>query len=142
MSPRDTRVRVTFAALNALAGVVLLVAVALVKPRFWLLDLPVALIAFTDLACAAGLFLNARWQFLALRIAAWVSLGAGLLLVALVVLTISFLRGILGDYGVAAMAVCGLVIALLVPYTLLLPIVELLWLGPARAEAAPIEPAS
>ena len=61
--------------------------------------------------------------------AAWASLVGGLGLVALAVLTMVFLRAVHGDDGLAATAISGLVVALLLPYTVLLPALELLWLN-------------
>jgi hypothetical protein len=134
----DSRVRVAFGVLNALSGVVLLCGVfVVVEPRFWALDVPAALIAAAQLSSAVGLLARQRWALRALSVAAWVSFVLGLLVVFLIVLTMVFLRGIHGDYGVAALAVSGLVVALLVPYTVVLPALELLWLKRQQAESEP-----
>ena len=60
-----------------------------------------------------------------------------LILVGLIVLTMVFLRSVHGEDGFVATAVSGLVIALLVPYTLLLPAVQLLWLRQQPSERRP-----
>lgn len=130
--------RVTFGVLNALSALVLLVGLfAVVQPRFWALDVPLALIALCLLVSAVGLLAKLPWALRALTVAAWVSFVLGLLVVSLILLTIVFLRGIHGDYGVAALAVSGLIVALLVPYTVVLPAIELLWLKRQRAESRP-----
>jgi len=130
--------RVTFGVLNALSALVLLVGVfGVVEPRFWALDVPLSLIALVELVSAVGLLAKLPWALRALTVAAWVSFVLGLLVVSLILLTIVFLRGIHGDYGVAALAVSGLIVALLVPYVAVLPAVELLWLKRQRAETRP-----
>ncbi len=129
MAGNDSRVRIAFGVLNASVALILLIGVfVVVTPRFWGLDVPAALIALLELVSAAALLANLPWARRALRVAAWVSLGLGSLLVALVVISMAFLRGIHGDYGVAALAVSGLIVALLVPYVVVLPALQLWWL--------------
>ncbi|MEI9954640.1 MAG: hypothetical protein WDO74_38140 [Pseudomonadota bacterium] len=130
--------RVTFGVLNALSALVLLVGVfGVVEPRFWALDVPAAIIALVELVSAMGLLARLPWALRALTVSAWVSFVLGLTIVSLILITIVFLRGIHGDYGLAALAVSGLIIALLVPYTVLLPALELLWLKRQRIESRP-----
>jgi len=134
----DSRAPLTFGVLNGVAGVVLLVGVfVLAQPRFWGLDVPALLIGAVQLTSAVALLARLRWALRALTVAAWVSFVLGLLIVFLIVITMVFLRGIHGDYGVAGLAVSGLVVALLVPYVVVLPALELLWLGKQRAEPKP-----
>jgi hypothetical protein len=129
MAGNESRVRVAFGVMNLVAALVLVGGVfAVVTPRFWGLDVPVALIALVQLASAVGLLAKLPWAERALRIAAWVSLGLGSLLVGLVVISMAYLRGIHGDYGVAALVVSALIVALLVPYVLVLPALQLLWI--------------
>ena len=134
----DSRVRIAFGVLNAISGVVVLVGVfMLAQPRFWALDVPAALIGMAQLASAVSLLARLRWALRALAVAAWVSFVLGLAVVFLIVLTMLFLRGIHGDYGVAALAVSGLIVALLLPYIVVLPALQLLWLKQRRAELGP-----
>ena len=129
--------RIVFGVLNVLSALVLLVGVfGVVQPRFWALDLPAAIIALVDLVSALGLLARLPWALRALEVSAWVSFVLGLTLVTLIVITIVFLRGIHGDYGIAALAVSSLIVALLVPYTVLLPALELLWLRRQRTESS------
>jgi hypothetical protein len=131
----ESRVRVIFAVLNALVAVILLVGVfGLIQPRFWALDAPAALLGAVELVSAVALFARLPWALRALSVAAWVTFVGGLLLVGLIILTMVFLRSVHGEDGMVATAVSGLVIALLVPYTLLLPVVQLLWLKRQSAE--------
>jgi hypothetical protein len=129
MSGLSNAARLTFGISNLLVALILSVGLFLVvQPRFWGLDVPLALIALSQLASGAGLLLRLPWATRALRVSAWASFGLGLVVISLIVLSMVFLRGILGDYGVAAIAVSGLIVALLVPYVLVLPALELLWL--------------
>jgi cellulose synthase/poly-beta-1,6-N-acetylglucosamine synthase-like glycosyltransferase len=130
--------RTTFGVLNVLSALVLLGGVfAVVEPRFWALDVPAAIIALVELVSAVGLLARLPWALRALEVSAWVTFVLGLTIVSLIVLTMVFLRGIHGDYGLAALAVSGLIVALLVPYTVLLPALQLLWLKRQRAEPQP-----
>ena len=138
MSGAERRVSIAFGVWNAIAAVVLLSgAFLVVQPRFWALDVPLALIALVQGVSALGLLTRRAWAERALRVAAWSAFVLGLLVLSAIVLSMVFLRGIHGDYGVAALAVSGLIIALLVPYVLVLPVLELLWLGRQRAESRP-----
>jgi hypothetical protein len=125
----EARVRLIFAVLNALVAVILIVGVfGLIQPRFWALDVPAGLLSAVELVSAVALFARLPWALRALLVSAWVTFAIGLLLVGLIVLTMVFLRSVHGEDGFVATAVSGLVVALLVPYTLLLPAVQLLWL--------------
>jgi len=130
--------RVTFGVLNAVSALVLLAGVfGVVQPRFWALDVPAAIIALVELVSAVGLLGRLPWALRALTVSAWVSFVLGLTIVSLIVITITFVRGIHGDFGVGALIVSSLIVALLVPYTVVLPALELLWLKRQRAESRP-----
>jgi hypothetical protein len=126
---RESRVRIIFGVLNGLVALILLVGVfGLMQPRFWAVDVPSGLLAAVELVSAIALCARRPWALRALSLAAWVTFVGGLLLVGLIVLTMVFLRSVHGEDGLVATAVSGLVVALLVPYTLLLPVAQLLWL--------------
>ena len=134
----ESRARVVFAALNALVALMLLVGVfGLIQPRFWALDIPAAALSAVELVSAVALFARLPWALRALSVSAWVTFVGGLLLVGLIVLTMVFLRSVHGEDGMVATAVSGLIVALLVPYTLLLPAAQLLWLKRQLGERRP-----
>jgi hypothetical protein len=134
----ESRVRLIFAVLNALVAVLFLVGVfGLIQPRFWALDVPAGVLSAVELVSAVALFARLPWALRALSVAAWVTFVGGLLLVGMIVLTMVFLRSVHGEDGFAASAVSGLVVALLVPYTLLLPTAQLLWLKRQLNEPKP-----
>ncbi len=138
MSRAERRVRIAFGVGNAIAALVLASGVfVVVQPRYWALDVPLGAIALVQAVSAVGLLTNRGWAERALRVAAWTGFVLGLIVLGLIMLSMVFLRGIHGDYGVAALAVSGLIIALLVPYVLVLPTLELLWLARQRPESRP-----
>ena len=55
-----------------------------------------------------------------------------MLLFAALVLTASWLAGVYGPVGRGGAMIFGLVAAMVLPYTILLPAAELLWLGPPQ----------
>ncbi|HEY2405929.1 MAG TPA: hypothetical protein VGI10_08000 [Polyangiaceae bacterium] len=131
------RARWIFAASNAFVGALFIVlCFVVIKTRFWLVDLPLVVVVLLLEASALGLFARRSWAERVLRVAAWAAFACGLALSALLVLTIAFLRGVYGEMSGVAMATCGLVVALVIPYLIVLPALELSWLGPRRDSAS------
>jgi hypothetical protein len=64
----------------------------------------------------------------ALRVAALSLLAIGLLLVGAAAASAAFLSGVHGDYGRGGTLLMLLIVFLMVPYTLVYPVLELLWL--------------
>ena len=124
----ESRVRIAFGVANALVALIFFVGVVLIQPRYWVVDLPATLLALVELTSAVALLAKMPWALRALSVAAWATFALGLLLVGMIVLTMVFLRTIHGEDSMVATLVSGLVIALIVPYTLILPTVQLLWL--------------
>lgn len=131
------RASIAFGIANALTALIFFVGIALIQPRYWVVDVPAALLALVELASAIALFAKLPWAWRALSVAAWATFGLGLLIIGMIVLTMVFLRTIHGEDGMVATLVSGLVIALVAPYTLLLPTVELLWLKRQASEPTP-----
>jgi hypothetical protein len=135
---RDT-VRVLFGTLNLVAALVTVIGVFQALPTRWLpVDLPAGIVALLLAAAGGGLLSRAPWGLRVARIASMVTLGAGLLLVALLVFTASYLNGIYGPVGHGGALILILVAALALPYLVAFPASQLLWLGPrGRAAAGP-----
>lgn len=133
----ESRVRIGFGIANALVALIFFAGVALIQPRYWVVDVPATLLGLIELVSAVALLAKLTWAMRALSIAAWATFGLGLLLIGMIVLTMVFLRTIHGEDGMVATLVSGLVIALIAPYTLLLPTVELLWLKRRTSEPSP-----
>jgi hypothetical protein len=75
---------------------------------------------------------RAPWGRWAARIAAVIALVVGLGLVSALSLTASYLSGIYGPVGRGGALILILVAALALPYLVVLPAVQLVWLGPLR----------
>lgn len=128
---RRDAVRVLFGTLNLVAALVLVVGVFQGLPARWLpVDLPAAVVALLLAAAGGGLLASAPWGDRVARVASMVTLGAGLLLVALLVFTASYLNGIYGPVGHGGALILILVAALALPYLVAFPASQLLWLGP------------
>jgi hypothetical protein len=80
----------------------------------------------------------------ALRIGAQILLGVGVVVVVAAVLSMAFLAGIHGDFGRGGVTLMLLVTLLVLPYTVVYPLVELWWLREraARDAAVPKEAAA
>jgi hypothetical protein len=125
-----------FGSLDFLAALVLALGVFAGLPsRWWVVDVPAAIVVGLLAGAGSGLWTRAPWGEALARIASKVALGLGLLLVATLALTASYLSGIYGPVGRGGAVVLVLVAALALAYLVALPASQLLWLGPsARRE--------
>jgi len=110
--------------------------------RYWVIDVPAVVVIVLLGAAGAGLLARSTWGAPVARIASIVTLVLGLGLVGILALTASYLRGIYGPVGQGGALILTLVAALALPYLVVLPAVQLAWLGPpARAAVnAPAPP--
>jgi hypothetical protein len=86
-------------------------------------------VAALELASGVGLLTGARWASRVARAAGVVALAVGLLLVTLLALAASWLSGVYGPVGMGGAIIIALVAALALPYLVVLPCVELVWIG-------------
>ena len=100
--------------------------------RWWPIDTAAAVVFLALVAGAVGLFGSARWGRWAARIASAVTLGAGLLLISMTAVSASYLSGIYGPVGRGGALILVLVAAMALPYLVVLPAVQLVWLGSWR----------
>jgi hypothetical protein len=127
----NARVTIAFGIGNVVAALVVLVGVFQGLPARWLpIDLGAVAVAALLAASGAGLILRAKWAPAVARIAAFVVLAVGLAFVATVALTASYLSGIYGPVGKGGALILVLVAALALPYLVVLPASQLVWLGP------------
>ncbi len=120
-----------FGALDVTAALVVALGVFRGLPaRWWVVDVPSVAVIVLLGAAGVGLLLKKPWGERVARIASLVTLGLGLLLVATLALTASYLSGIYGPVGLGGSVILVLVAALAVPYLVALPASQLLWLGP------------
>ena len=95
--------------------------------RFWVLDVPLVVTVAALVVSAIAALARAPWAELALKVAAWVLLGFGLLLVAITTLSMGFLSGVHGEFGTMGVLVMALALSLVVPYALAYPVFQLGW---------------
>ena len=97
--------------------------------RWWPVDIAGALVIALFGAAGVGLLMRAPWGERAARIASFVTLGLGLVLIGILVITASYLSGIYGAVGRGGAIIFALVAGLALPYLVALPASQLLWLG-------------
>jgi hypothetical protein len=104
--------------------------------RWWPVDLAAAVLAALELVAGVALLVRATWAERAARAASAVALGLGLFLVTVLAVTASWLSGVYGPVGAGGAIILTLVAVLALPYLVVLPAVELVWLRPvARVPA-------
>lgn len=100
--------------------------------RVWPVDLVSFLVVGSFLASGIALMADTKYADTIARIACSFVLLVGLTLVLALVATAAWLEGVFGPVGKAGAAVYGISAALVLPYVVLIPAAELLWLGPPR----------
>jgi hypothetical protein len=129
---------VAFGSANLLTGALLVLGVFLGLPSRWPpVDLPAATLAGLEVVSGAGLLLDARWSPRLARVASSVALALGLGCVTALGLTASWLRGIYGPVGSGGATILTLVAALVLPYLVVLPLAQILWLGSRSGRREP-----
>jgi hypothetical protein len=122
-----------FGAVNIVSALLVYVGVFEGLPaRYWPVDIAAAVVFLALVTGGIGLLANARWGKWAARIGAAIALAVGLALVSVVAVTASYLSGIYGPVGRGGALILVLVAALALPYLVVLPAAELVWLGPWR----------
>jgi hypothetical protein len=133
VSPRSRLAAFAFAGVDILSAILVYLGVFEGLPaRYWPVDLVAAVVLLAFLAGGVGLLGRAPWGRWAARIAAVIALVVGLSLVSALSLTASYLSGIYGPVGRGGALILILVAALALPYLVVLPAVQLVWLGPLR----------
>jgi hypothetical protein len=127
------RAAVVLGVADALSALVIAVGVFGGLPSRWLpIDGPAAILAGMEVVSAAGLLSGAGWGRALGRATAALALGVGLAVCTALALTAGWLRGVYGPVGAGGAVILGLVAALVLPYLVALPAVQVVWLAPAR----------
>lgn len=122
--------RIFFGLANAFTAVLVLEGVWKGLPTRWLpVDAGAIVVAAVLGASSLALVAHARYAETLARIAAWITLAIGLAAFAALALTASWLAGVYGPIGKGGAALFALVAALVLPYAIVLPAAELVWLG-------------
>ena len=124
------RGRIGFGVANLTLAIAIALGVFRLLPaRWWPVDggavLLVALYATSGVALLADRSFARRLT----RVAAGVGLAVGLALFATLVITAFWLKGVYSQTGATGAIVFGLVALLVLPYLVVLPAVELVWVG-------------
>jgi hypothetical protein len=126
---RPTTAALGFASFDAIAALLVCwAAYGGLPTRWWVVDVGAFLVAASLGLGAAGVLSSARWGTIAARISAGVVLGIGLMTITLLSVSVGTMRGFYGPIGKGGALVFVLVVALLVPYLVVLPSAQLLWL--------------
>ncbi len=134
---RDRRARIGFGVANLAVAVFVVVGVFRFLPtRWWVVDTGAVIVGL--LLGSSGLTLLAKAKIAEplTRIASALVLAIGLALFTAIVATAGWIGGVYGQVGASGAIIFGLVAALVLPYVVVLPAVELAWIGPrARVKA-------
>lgn len=122
-----SRARVGFGVGNLVTAVLLAVGVYMMPLRHVAIDALLVLAAIVTAVSGATLLANVSWAPKLQRIAALTLLAFGLVAVALAVLTLVFLAGVHGRWLEAGIPITYAAVALIVPYAVVYPIVQLLF---------------
>jgi hypothetical protein len=133
MPPR--RHRLLFAGVNIATALLVTFGVFVALPtRWWPVDAAAGALALLQLASGGGLLASAPWAAKLARVASAVALALGLFAVTVLAITASWLGGVYGPVGRGGAIVLALVAALTLPYLVVLPLVQLVWLRPPSRE--------
>jgi len=127
------RVAIVFGAGNLLAAVLLFVGVFVALPaRWWPVDSGAAVLIGLELVSGVALLANGRLARRLAVVAAAVALALGMAVVTTLALTASWLAGVYGPVGRGGALILVLVSALALPYFVVWPAIQLVWMPPGR----------
>ena len=137
----DPKARKGFGIANVAVAIFVTVGTFRFLPtRWWVVDLGVVVVAALLGASGVTLLANAGIAERLTRVAARVVLALGLSLFAALAITASWISGVYAQVGTTGAIIFGLVAALVLPYVVVLPAVELVWLGPRKRAGEPAKP--
>ena len=131
-----SRARVGFGVGNLVTAVLLAVGVQMMPLRHLAIDALLVVAAAVTAVSGVALLANVSWAARVQRIAALALLAFGLVAVALAVLTLVFLAGVHGRWLEAGIPITYAALALIVPYAVIYPIVQLLFAPPDQRRTA------
>lgn len=132
---RDRRARIGFGVANSIVAVAVLLGVFRLLPtRWWPIDIAGLVIAGLLGASGVTLLRKMPQAEKVTRWAALVVLAIGVVLTTLIFATAGWISGVYGQVGSGGAVIFGLVGALVLPYVVVLPAIELAWLGPPSLE--------
>lgn len=125
------RAAVVFGVADLVTAAIVVVGVFVALPsRWWPVDLGGGVLAALEACAGVALLTRRGWAERLARAACAVALALGLFTVTVLAVTVSWLRGVYGPIGAGGALVLALVAALMLPYVVVLPVVQLVWLRP------------
>jgi len=115
-----------------LSALLLLGIWAALPARWWPIDVFGTALALMQSLAALGLLLSKPWGRRLARVMAWAALAAGATLVTALMMTLFHLAGLYGPVGAGGALLMGTMAALVAPYLVGLPVLQLRWLGAAE----------
>jgi hypothetical protein len=119
-------------------AVALLVAVCVFRflpTRWWVVDGGAAVMSAALAAAGVALLARAKQAERVVRVSSWIVLALGAALVLVLVATAAWLSGVYAPVGKGGAALFALVSAMALPYLVVLPVAQLLWIGPRAKKA-------
>ena len=126
----SSRARKVFGSLHlATSGLVAFGVFVGLPVRYAPVDVASGLLAAALLISGSGLVTRASWCERIARLVSWITLGIGLLLTAVLVMTASHVVGLYGPIGRGGALILSMVALLVVPYLVAVPAVSVHWLS-------------
>jgi hypothetical protein len=114
---------------QAVLAVLITVGIWVALPaRWWPVDVPATALALACAASTVGLVRRLAWGRRLAIATSWALLVAGSVTVTALCLTVAHLAGLYGPVGAGGALLMGTMAALLVPYLVVLPALQLAWL--------------
>jgi hypothetical protein len=123
--PSRNKARIV-AVFELLVAALLIVGIWVALPaRWWPVDVTGTLLGAALLAGGGGLLLDKSWGRLLSVVASWFSLAIGMVTVTVLAFTASYLAGLYGPVGGGGALIVGATAALVLPYLIGLPLLQL-----------------
>ena len=100
--------------------------------RWWPVDVGGSALALACVGGAIGLVVGRPWGILLARVASWALLVSGCVTVTALAFSVAHLFGLYGPVGAGGSLLLGTIAALIVPYLVGLPALQLRWLTRGR----------
>ena len=114
---------------QGILALLILGGIWLALPARWLwVDIPGTLLGLGSAAAAGALFSRAAWAGKLVRAVLWAELILGSTLVTLLGMSIAQLAGAYGPVGSGGALLMGTIAALILPYLVVFPVLQLRWL--------------
>jgi hypothetical protein len=123
------RAALVFGIADLVTAAVLVIGVFVGLPSRWVpVDATAIVLTGAQVAAGVGLLAGKSWAPRVARAASAFALALGLALITVLAVTASWLSGVYGPVGAGGAVVLVLVAALALPYLVVMPVVQLVWL--------------